>query len=168
VFPDSEGAKTLIVDYTTGKVVQSVKNQNQTTVTGPPCYSEGSGICDLNTFVAPQAYFAENGRTLCEAARVGAFKNNPVCRDVDSGKTIAEFRGVDGGAPAGASTRASRMVLSKLNGSNGRVVWDFRSGDEVAAWGPSTGLLPAALAISPSGNYVAEALGDELHIYQIP
>ncbi len=168
MFPDSEGAKTLIVDYTSGKVVQSVKNQNQTTVSGPPCYDEGSGICDLDTFAAPQAYFAENGRTLCEAARPGAFKNNPVCWDVDTGKTIAEFRGVDGGAPAGASTRASRMVLSSLNGYGGRVVWDFRSGTEVAAWGPVKGVLAQAVAISPSGNYVAEALGDELRIYQIP
>ena len=168
MFSDSEGSKTLIVDYATGKVVQSLKNQNQTTVTGPPCYDEGSGICDLNTFVAPQVYFAENGRTLCEAAKVGAFKNNPVCRDVDTGRTIAEFRGIDGGAPASASTRASRVVLSKLNGYNGRVVWDFRSGTEVAAWGPVKGVLAQAVAISPSGNYVAEALGDELRIYQIP
>jgi hypothetical protein len=168
VFPDSEGSKTLIVDYATGKIVQSVKNQNQTTTTGSPCYSDEVTICDLNTFAAPQVFFAENGKSLCEAARVGAFKNHPVCRDVDTGKTIAEFQEVDGGSPAGASTRATRMVLSKLNGYSGRVVWDFRSGTEVAAWEPSTRQNPWLGPVSPLGNYIAEALGDELHIYQIP
>ncbi len=144
--------------------------------------------------------FAENGKTLCGAALVGSFKNYPVCWDVDTGRTIAEFRGVDGGEPASASTRGSRMVLSNVNEiagdylvrsgarsrpgaetRGGRVVWDFRSGTEVAAWRPSAaktawpnGLgvgvsdLFAPVAISPSGNYVAEAVGDELHIYQIP
>jgi hypothetical protein len=136
VLLDSEGSKTLIVDYATGKVVQSVKNQNQTTTTGSSGPCNGDSICRLNTFAAPQVYFAENGKSLCEAARVDAFKNHPVCRDVDTGKTIAEFRSVDGGAPASASTRGSRMVLSKYFGKS--VVWDFRSGTEVAAWGPST------------------------------
>lgn len=141
VFPGVESSGTLIVDYATGKVVQSVKNQNQ------------------NTLVVPWAgfdrvYFAENGRTLCDVAMLGSFKTYPVCRDVDTGKTIAEFHGLDGGQPASVSTRGSRMVLSNLNylaaGSfrgksrpeaksySDRVVWDFRAGTEVAAWRPAT------------------------------
>jgi hypothetical protein len=68
---------------------------------------------------------------------------------------------------------------------SGHVVWDFRSGTEVAAWRPSTqqtawlhmiggaGLPDFSVVISPLGNYVAELQGDgqhgdELHIYQIP
>jgi hypothetical protein len=63
---------------------------------------------------------------------------------------------------------------------SGHVVWDFRSGTEVAAWRPSTqqtawlhmiggaGLPAHSAAISPLGNYVAEVLENELHIYQIP
>jgi hypothetical protein len=191
VLPDWDSSKTLIVDSATGKVVQSVKNQNQATLLPLPG-TYGSS--------RPEMYFAENGKTLCEAVLFGS--GHPVCRDVDTGKTIAEFRGVDGGAPASASTRGSRMVLSKLyylpgaigdrqraDTYSGCVVWDFRSGTEVAAWRPSTkqtawrpstkqtawlgggvgtGLPIPAVAISPLGNYVAEVLGDELHIYQIP
>jgi hypothetical protein len=197
MFTDSEGSKTLIVDYTTGKVVQSVKNQVQTTFQGSTCYGDEFSICDMNDSTAPGVHFTENGKTLCKAALVGSFKNYPVCRDVDTGRTIAEFRGVDGGEPASASTRGSRMVLSKLKylpaanyrrnwvstpgteNYSGGVVWDFRTGSEVAAWGPSTrqttwlfgganGLSAPWVAISPLGNYVAEVLGDELRIYQIP
>lgn len=183
VLPDWQSSKTLIVDAATGKVVRSLKNQNQATLLNVSSYGSSP----------PEVYFAENGKTLCEAERVGAFKSHPVCRDVDTGKTIAEFPGLDGGAPAGASARGSRMVLSKLHylpggiqsglraeTYSGWVVWDFRSGTEVAAGGPSTqqtawlggiqgsGLPNSAVAISPLGNYVAEVLGDELYIYQIP
>lgn len=208
MFPDSEGSKTLIVDSAAGKVVQSVKNQNQTSLEdfgqiverGPGdsigCDYEAGCPPFFTTFVPPRVYFAENGKTLCQTAVVGSFRSHPVCQDVDTGKTIAEFRGFDGGAPASASTRGSRMVLTKLNslpshwgGLGGglgvetysrRVVWDFRAGTEVAAWTPSTqqtgwlafgvanGRSAPAVAISSFGNYVAEAVGDELHVYRLP
>jgi hypothetical protein len=183
VLPDAESLKTLIVDSATGKVVQSMNNQNQVTVVFVGAYGSSS----------PELSFAENGKTLCEAELVGVFKSHPVCRDVDTGKTIAEFDGLDGGAPSSASARGSRMVLSRLNFMpggirgperaetySGHVVWDFRSGTEVAAWRPSTqrtawlhalggaGLPAPSVAISPLGNYVAEVFGDELHLYQIP
>lgn len=186
VFPDDESSKTLIVNSATGKVVQSLKNQNQ------PDFTNASATLPPFDWV----YFAENGKTVCDAARIGQFKSYPVCRDVDTGKTIAEFRRFEGGQPADASTRGSRMVLTKLNylpdggfgrprsgaeSGNGRLVWDFRTGTEVAAWDPSMRVtawvgrnfgdidyLFAPVAISPSGNYVAERAGNELHIYRIP
>jgi hypothetical protein len=101
VLPDRESSKTLIVDSVTGKVVQSLKNENLSTVLNVGTYGSSP----------PEVYFAENGKTLCEADLVGAFKSHPVCRDVDTGKTIAQFDRVDGGAPASASTRSSRMIL---------------------------------------------------------
>jgi hypothetical protein len=195
LFKDIEGSKTVIVDYATGKVVQSLTNQNQAT-----CSGGAFPVCELANYSAPQVYFAENGKTLCEAAAVGSFKNYPVCRDISTGKTIAEFRDVDGGLPASVSTGGARMVLSRLNylpaanyrknwGANtpgaetwaGRLVWDFRTGTEVAAWSSSTrptawlgqfgaasGLSAPWASISPLGRYVAEVLGDELHIYEVP
>ena len=202
MFPDAEGSKTLIVDYATGKVAGSVKNQDQVSL--PECvhglsYDDSHpGDC-APIFTPTRVYFAEDGRALCQAAMVGAFKTYPACQDIETGKTIAEFRGFSGGAPAAASARSSRMVLTKLNylpsywGAFGevqsglgaetyesRVVWDFRSGVEVAAWAPSTqptsglftgqatGRSAPAVAISSFGHYVAEVLGDEVHIYQIP
>jgi hypothetical protein len=203
MFADSEGSKTVIVDYASGKVIRSVKNQNQTALDPDSACQYGhwetdpQGLC-WNTLLPPQVYFAENGKTLCEAALVGSFKNHPVCLDINTGKTIAEFRDLDGGAPASASTRGSRMLLTHLNYlpgrwggrggghtglgveiDGGRVVWDFRSGSVVAAWTPSTqqtgwlgfGVVNAtapAVAISSLGHYVAEVRGDELHIYQVP
>lgn len=186
VFPNRESSKTLIVDAATGKTVQSMKNQNQ------PDFTNSSMIMGVFDGV----YFAEDGRTLCDVARIAPFKSHPLCRDIATGKMIAEFRGFEGGQPADAGIRGSRMVLTNLNylpgggfgkhsggaeSDAGRVVWDFRAGKEVAAWEPSmreTGWLrgPFAgsrelsgpVAISPSGNYVAESLGDELHIYRIP
>ncbi|HEY4363917.1 MAG TPA: hypothetical protein VGN17_23310 [Bryobacteraceae bacterium] len=198
MFPDTEGSQTLIVDDSTGKIVQTIKNQNQTTgFNGSTCGFEQSGICETVPLTAPQAYFAQNGRTLCEAALVGAFKSHPECWDVATGKSIADFPAVDGGEPGAASAGASRLVVSKLNrlpgghlggkgtfsgeGAQtytGHVVWDFRTGIEVAAWQPpkqvsylgigSIGALLVPIAISSQGHYVAEILGGELRLYQLP
>jgi hypothetical protein len=63
--------------------------------------------------------------------------------------------------------------------SGGRVVWDFRSSAEVAAWAPAVQYLetdrnvrdvaqPAPAAISPSGRYVAEGADGMLRIYELP
>jgi hypothetical protein len=166
-------SKTLIVDYSTGKVLKSRKN------------SMASG--------SSPGYFAEHGKTLCSAASPqGEFSDHPTCRDVDTGKTIAELKGVPGGRPADASAAGSRMVVTKLNyfpsqqgmTYSGTVVWDFRSGAEIAAWaasdlqvGPFSPDLPlgggwdvlsSAVAISSSGRYVALQLGEDVQIYELP
>ena len=171
VFPDTERSKTLIVDYATGKVLQSMKNQvdRLATVSG-----------------APWVYFAEHGKTLCSAASPSVFSNYPTCRDVDTGKTIAELKGIDGGEPADGSAGGSRMVVTKLNDFprrsggemtySGNVVWDFRSGTEIAAWAASglqvrpllLSVVRPAVTISSSGRYVALQFGEEVQIYELP
>ena len=190
---DSDVTKTLIVDYATGKVVQSVKNQYQTALDGSDLMA-GCNRCAFLGFgsASPQVFFAEDGKTLCEAALAGSFQNHPACWDVDTGRRIAEFSGLDGGSPAAASSRGSRMVLTNLNlyppgwrsrsgegpETYGRtVVWDFRSGAEVAVWTPAMpqanwffgrGGTAPSVAISSLGHYVAESLGDELQVCQLP
>jgi len=164
VFPDTEGSKTLIVDYATGKVLQSMNNQ-------------------VDSSAAPWVFFAEHGKTLCSAASPSAFSNHAICRDVDTGKTIAELKAIDGGEPADTSAGGSRMVVTKVNDFSGgdrtysgNVVWDFRSGAEIAAWAASglqvrpifLSVVPPAVTISSSGRYVALQLGEEVHIYELP
>jgi hypothetical protein len=111
---------------------------------------------------------------------------------VDRGKKIAQFDGFLGGAPAAASSHGSRLVLTsgflftkkntaalRVVSYGQRLVWDFRSGTQVAAWdmpefssstmshGPEL-LRLAPIAISSSGRYVAEANGVLLRIYELP
>ena len=181
VFSDERASKTLVVEYPSKKIILTRDNPYQELGTGQ--------IASFSDF------FTEGGRTLCS---VGSVEFQPArkdtftqCWDVDSGKKIAQFDGFLGGAPAAASSHGSRLVLTggsfitkKKEGltiaSYGqRVVWDFRSGTQVAAWdmpefswstithGPEL-LRPAPAAISSSGRYVAEANGVLLRIYEVP
>ncbi|HEY2859033.1 MAG TPA: hypothetical protein VGJ21_11495 [Terracidiphilus sp.] len=170
---DEHAFKTLVVDYPSKKVILSKDNPYQP--------------LDIESYQGAEnrvsrELFTEGGRTLCS---VGSVEFQPArkdtfteCWDVDSGKKIAQFGGFLGGAPAAASSHGSRLVLtngillrSKKTDSifqsyGQRVVWDFRSGDEVAAWDNTSG--PAPIAISSSGRYVAEANGVLLRIYELP
>jgi hypothetical protein len=68
VFPDPESSKTLIVDYATGKIVQSLNNQNlQNLQNLGMLFSPGSG---------DWVYFAESGKTLCDVARAAFFRDS--------------------------------------------------------------------------------------------
>jgi hypothetical protein len=168
MFPDTERTKTLIVDYATGKVLRSIKNQLWL---DPFRGLEG----------APSVYFAEHGKAVCFAARDffnrSRFDDYPICQDVDTGRTIAELKTAGAGAPADASSGGTRMILTRLNyfpssgymTYGGNVVWDFRSGAEIAAWKPQdlAGALPT-VAMSSSGKYVALGSGDELQIFDLP
>jgi hypothetical protein len=161
--------KTLVVDYPSMKVV--LKKDSQYT----------------------GASFTEGGRTLCSvgSATIGPdpLATYTQCWDVDTGKKIAQFGDFLGGAPAAASSHGSRLVLTHtallpkrttalVYFQAERVVWDFRSGTEVAAWiAPQTSPLgsmhgiryyPAPVAISSNGRYVAEAEGALLRIYELP
>jgi hypothetical protein len=170
---DERTFKTLVVDYPSKKVILSKDNPYQPLDIEPYQAAENRVSREL---------FTEGGRTLCS---VGSVEFQPArkdtfteCWDVDSGKKIAQFGGFLGGAPAAASSHGSRLVLtngillrSKKSGAifesyGQHVVWDFRSGDEVAAWGNISG--PAPIAISSSGRYVAEANGVLLRIYELP
>lgn len=183
----SEIPKILTVESATGKAVQSLKNQNGNGGYDMSLYPFDIGtrngnrdsITSADSFDTGNldlAYFAEGGKTLCDAAMRGAFQTRPLCQDVNTGRTIAEFRGIEGGQLADVSALGSRMILTKTN--TGHLVWDFRAGAVVADWGPPSKKtawpgktftdLFAPIAISPLGNYVAEALGDEVHIYRLP
>ncbi len=178
VFADTGESRTVILDYPSGRILQSLKNHTVTLSNDGGNYGGGY----------PFQYFAENGRTLCTSETVGTFQTHPQCTDIDSGEPVAEFRRFQGGAPAAASTGGSRMVLSDLTwlpdrsgaySFRGRVVWDFRTNSEVAAWGPPAPHvawlgIPASItpimpvAISATGAYVAESFGSGLRVYRIP
>jgi hypothetical protein len=138
--------------------------------------------------------FADHGKVLCAGySGPDAFDETimpPRCMDVDSGEKIAEARGVIGGFPFSAAEDASRIIASDRrpawnflfrendNVLKRRVVWDFRSGSEVASWRPETqsyslpGLVPLVkepfvFAISPDGQYVAEGGNEVLRLYKI-
>lgn len=144
----------------------------------------------------PGVFFPEGGKTFClvgAGRRVfgggtGAFHTE--CWEVDTGKPIAKFEPFLGGIPADASIHSSRLVLTQgsfasgLDQANvayygGRVVWDYRSNEEVAAWGSTApkdenappvfrSPVPGPVALSSSGHLVAEGADNVIRLYAIP
>jgi len=173
VLPDDQATQTLVVDYPSKKVVLTQDNPYQ----------------DLSKSRGNQTreFFAEGGRTLCSVGSAliseSKFDLATECWDVDSGKRIAKFDGFRGGTPAAASSRGSRIVLTHytmvraterppVNVGVDYVVWDYRSGTQVAAWKAPTRTTIAQhapfVAISSTGRYLAEIVGDVLRIYELP
>jgi len=177
IFSDFAQSKLLIIDYPSKKVMR---------IQSDPTWLYRDG----NRSALATAYFAESGKTICTVGSAESHDMHAQCRDVDSGQKIAEYERFLGGAPAAASVQGSRIVLTQgwVLGNNrtgrerfsgGRVVWDFRSSAEVAAWAPAVQYLetdrnvrdvaqPAPAAISPSGRYVAEGADGMLRIYELP
>jgi hypothetical protein len=166
-------SKTLVIDYASKKVLLATDN--------PYGYLGRQG--------GSWRYFTESGKTLCSVGSVGTgnpeFDTATECRDVDSGKKIAQFGGFPGGAPAAASSHGSRLVLThdpafRMRGGalvfphGERVVWDFRSDADIAAWDApritwaNTAHTLDSGAISSSGRYVADAAGARFRIYELP
>ncbi|HEY4361625.1 MAG TPA: hypothetical protein VGN17_11670 [Bryobacteraceae bacterium] len=166
-------SKTLIVDAKSKKTILSKDN--------PYSYLGEDG--------GSWQYFTESGKTLCSVGSVGRGRpqrdTSTECWDVDTGKKIARFERFPGGAPAAASAHGSRLVLTRdlafpLRGealvfpAGERVVWDFRSGAEVASWESPQVVwtngahIFDAVALSSTGRYVAETTGNLLRIYQLP
>jgi hypothetical protein len=139
------------------------------------------------------ARFAERGRVICagdnsedlyEKRRVP-----PRCMNVDTGQEIAESPGINGGAPLFAAQDGTRVIASDYShlwnvfyreydtSLNRRDVWDFAKNTVVASWRPDTQFygpigskskkVPFAFAISPDGDYVAEAGNGILRLYKI-
>jgi hypothetical protein len=176
VFADHIQSKTLVIDYPSKKMLQTRSNPTW-------LYQDGGRSAGV------WQYFAEGGKTLCS---VGSAESRPAgaeCWDADSGAKIAEFQRFTGGIPAAASACGSRLVLteetrfwskrrSEIDSYGERVVWDFRSGAELAAWqttgqavvthGTSAVIRPTPVAISSTGHYVAEGGGGILRIYELP
>lgn len=181
--------KTVLVDYDSKQTLQTWENPSRV---GPAFFG---GF--------PQ-YFVDGGKAICSIGpargRYGAGAGpdytsgatHAQCRDVETGVTIATFSPFLGGAPAAAAVRASRLVLTQatflsqqdpahVQYYGGRVVWDFRTNEEVAAWGPAApkaaspnaplflrSPVPGPVAISPTGQFVAEGADNVLRIYAIP
>jgi hypothetical protein len=173
VFSDSDQSKTILIDYASKRLIQTKSNPTW-------LYQDGNrsqGIWE---------YFAESGKTLCLIGSAESHAAGAECWDVETGEKIAEFHRFPGGMPAAASIHGSRLVLTQVTpfrSKNGplidsygqRVVWDFRSGGEIAAWG-ITGqiagkdniVVPSAIAISSTGRYIAEGAKGILRIYELP
>ena len=138
--------------------------------------------------------FAEKGKVLCAAVRPsehGSFP--PRCYDVDNGTKIAQANGINGGVPIAAASLASRVVASDVrvkpflfldynhdDYTARRVVWEIRTGKELAAWKPAKQeyefpALPAptrakgyfTFTISPDGEYIAEGGNGIVRLYKI-
>ncbi len=162
---DDQATKTLVVDYPSKKVILTKDNP----------YQDLSRVAQYRQILE---YFTEGGKTLCSvgSAQMGdpetKFDIATECWDVDSGKSVAKFGGFRGGAPAVASPRGSRLILThytKLPGYGSSdllgveyVVWGFRSGTQVAVWKPQqpSARIPLdspGIAISSTGRYAAAA-----------
>lgn len=133
--------------------------------------------------------FADSGKAVCQGGTGLGLKRLPaVCRSADTGKEISETRG-NGDVPIATAARATRVVVTDNRYKkplfdyeyrttfNGRIVWDFGAGKELASWRPEfqTYILspprqitqPFRFAMSPDGQYVAEGGNGKLRIYKI-
>jgi hypothetical protein len=173
VFSDSDQSETIVLDYASKRVIQTKSNPTW-------LYQDGNrsqGIWE---------YFAESGKSLCLVGNAESHATGAECLDVDTGEKFAQFHRFPGGMPAAASVHSSRLVLTQvtpfrskerplIDSYGQRVVWDFRSGAEIAAWGITAQtagrgsiVVPSAVAISSTGRYIAEGANGILRIYELP
>jgi hypothetical protein len=167
--------KMLIIGYPSRKVVQTRIN------------STGIDRNVVPELTIPKILFTESGKTLCSVVS-GVLERGAEaqCTDVDTDAMIAEFPRFPGGLPAVGSAHGSRLVLTQVSrfprvgdyAYGDRVVWDFRSGAEVAEWktigqilevaNPTSAIVQLApIAISATGRYVAEGSNRVLRIYEV-
>ena len=180
---NEQATKTLVVDHQSKNVILTRDN--------PSGHRSGYNIAEGGRW----QFFTESGKTLCSVGSSATdeprFDTTTVCWDVDSGTKIAEFDGFPGGDPAAASSHGSRLVLTHniafphkkgaivfpddkrgaiVFPGGKRVVWDFRTGREIADWEvPEIATSSHGdVAISSSGRYVAETAGSLVRIYELP
>ncbi len=156
VFPDAEGSKTLIVAGRSGKVLQSLRIRSRGGVSRE---FRNRLRCILR-------------RTARRYASPHGWANSRIRRCLMwTWQDRRGFRTYPRQVPADASAHGSRMVLSSAVPGGGNVVWDFRSGAEVAVLRPPKGRIygiRTPMVISSTGRYVAQSVGDELRIYELP
>jgi hypothetical protein len=137
--------------------------------------------------------FADGDRAVCETGPAEQPGPIPVrCWDIDTGKLISETATIHGGLPASTAAQSGRMVASDYRYVpirftedhkeilKRRVVWDFRTGKELASWHPDSqsyedrGIRPPMqirepfkFAMSPDGQYVLEGGNGILRLYRI-
>jgi hypothetical protein len=135
--------------------------------------------------------FADGGKALCGlagTARDGVAR----CWDTDTGKEIAETKGLNVHGSMRTAASAKRVVVSvygvgfdfedfaaKVGSLRRRVVWDFGTGKEVASWKPrwetfvidmnppEEKWLTYRFALSPDGAYLVEGGAGVIDLYRI-
>jgi hypothetical protein len=141
----------------------------------------------------PTGRFADSGRAICGGNGADQADRVPVqCWDSLTGKVIATAPTVNGGSPFAVATKATRMVASDYHRYRipftseygqrlkQRVVWDFKSGKELASWEPEkqdyidhSTKTPikvsdmAKFAISPDGEFVLDGANGVVRLYKI-
>ena len=134
--------------------------------------------------------FADHGRAMCGVRDSSDADKVPVlCWATATGQPIAEAPTVSGGKPFSVATQATRAVVSDYRRSRipfsreyrevlkHRVVWDFGTGKELAAWYPDkqeyriSGGKPFSslfrFTISPDGRFLAEGGSGVVRIFRI-
>lgn len=138
-----------------------------------------------------QVRFAESGKTLCAAAGgVGRYAVPVRCADVDTGNLIAEADSVKRAWSIVTASESSRVIIAQYRPEpdnrpttsvlDRRIVWDFRTGRQIAIWRPEIqkwrfpiGTIkhwrnnPFVFAISPTGKYIAEGGNGVLRLYEV-
>jgi len=139
------------------------------------------------------ARFAERGKVICAGDNGEDLSTDrqvpPRCMNVDTGEEIAEAHGINGGAPLSAAEHGNRILASDHShfwnvlyreydtALKRRGIWDFGKNTVIASWQPDTQLYgalaskpakgPFTFAISPDGDFVAEAGNGILRLYKI-
>lgn len=140
------------------------------------------------------AHFAENGKVICGVMQGEWYHDVVSCRDVDTGKEIANTPKYNRVVITPALS-APRIILSGLGRKleldhfswidgpvRQRTVWDYRTGRELLSWKPKTQKMPKvtigphyyqkidqpySFAVSPDGNYIVEGGEGTLTLYKI-
>jgi hypothetical protein len=139
----------------------------------------------------PAWEFADSGKTVCVAGNPAQGEPSPAtCRNVDTGLEIAKTTR-NGDEPIAVASYATRLIASEYRSKHigfglefettlqGRYVWDFASGKELASWYPPFETYPNVFsaekqvtepfrfAISPDGQYVAEGGDGTIRLFRI-
>jgi hypothetical protein len=139
----------------------------------------GDAVGRLPESIGSMLRFGEKGRVLCRASPPGG--GFLACWDFRSGERMAHPE-VEGGAPMDVSGERSVVVATNSayslspfevtgrRGLLGWVIWDYRTGRELARLGYKKarhGYAFSPAAVSPDGRHVAIGGGDVLHLYEI-
>jgi dipeptidyl aminopeptidase/acylaminoacyl peptidase len=145
-------------------------------------------------FDAPHGDFADDGKAVCGTLSVSdAPKGQTLrCWNVDTGEVIGNALADYAATPFATSMKSTRVVFSEFGYARGltrdgdahpyrgAVVWDFATAQRLASWRPETqtymenGLRPprritepSKVAVSPDGQFVAEAGNGRLTVYRV-